>query len=273
MSSKLRCIILSFICVFLVVSCTAAKKEKSKEGLTISSYIPPNEKVLRVGVSANAPPLIYKEGDTIVGLEAEFAKEFAKYLGKSLRFVEVKWVDQIPALQKNWTDIIMAGMSITIARKHKIAFSEPYFRTGQMALVRKVDRNRYLGKGYYSILGQSILLRIGVVKGTTGEFFVRRNFGSAKEILPFSSSNEGTDALINSDIDILIHDAPMVFRLASENESDLVPVASLLTEEYLAWGIRKDDTQLIEAANSFIEKLKSEGKLNAIVNRWIPFIK
>jgi hypothetical protein len=62
----------------------------------------------------------------------------------------------------------------------------------------------------------------------------------------------------------------MIYMLASENEADLVPLSSLLTEEYLAWGVRKNDVELLKAANSFIEALRNDGRLASIVDRWIP---
>jgi ABC-type amino acid transport substrate-binding protein len=44
-----------------------------------------------------------------------------------------------------------------------------------------------------------------------------------------------------------------------------------LSEEYLAWGIRKNDLELLEAANNFVDMMIKEDKLDPILNRWIPF--
>lgn len=235
--------------------------------------IKPDENILRVGVSTDAPPLIYKQGEKVVGLEAELARAFAQYLGKSVRFIEVKWEDQISALLDNRTDIIMSGMSVTKMRQIRISFSEPYYKTGQMVLLHKRNQGR-IPIDYYAIKGMSIILRIGVVKGTTGEAYVLDNFGTAKKISAFDTSKKAVDALLNNDIDILIHDGPIVLMLASENDSrGLTTSNSHLTEEYLAWGIRKNDIELLNSANRFIDFYKREGKLNSIVNRWIPFRK
>jgi len=48
---------------------------------------------------------------------------------------------------------------------------------------------------------------------------------------------------------------------------------SLLTEEYLAWGVRKNDVELLQSANSFINTYKKDNRLHEIVNRWIPLSK
>ena len=96
--SKKRVCMGLFGIVILVwtLGCKTVEKDAPK--------LPPKENALRVGVSTNAPPLIFKQNQEIVGLEADFAKEFAKYLGKSLHFVELKWEDQIPALLENRTE-------------------------------------------------------------------------------------------------------------------------------------------------------------------------
>jgi polar amino acid transport system substrate-binding protein len=226
----------------------------------------PGENAIRVGVSTNAPPLIFKREGKIVGLEADFAKAFADYLGKPLRFVEMKWEDQIPALLNNRTDIIMSGMSITELRQVRIAFSNPYFRNGQMALIRNQDQDRFK-QGYYAIAKSK---KIGTVKGTTGDFFVQKNFEEPKK-LAFSTSKQGVAALKQRRIDVFIHDAPIILQLASENEaSGLTPINTLLTEEYLAWGIRRGDAELLDSANAFIETLKTDDRLMQMVKRWIP---
>lgn len=226
---------------------------------------------------AGFPPLISKQGTEIVGLEAELPWTFAGFLGKSVAFVELAWEDQIPALLENCTDIIMSDMSITPGRQYRIAFSEPYFRTGQIALIRKDDSARVPMPGYYGIFAWMPVVKIGVIKGTTGEFFVKKNFSDAKKIVSFATSQEAVAALKKRwiegyKIDLLIHDAPMIHNLAAENEGDLVPLPALLSEEYLAWGIRKSDVELLESANAFIDGMKKDGKLNSIIKRWIPYI-
>jgi ABC-type amino acid transport substrate-binding protein len=47
-------------------------------------------------------------------------------------------------------------------------------------------------------------------------------------------------------------------------------MSMLLTEEYLAWGIRKEDTKLLNQANDYLKQLKSDGSLNRMIEKWIP---
>jgi ABC-type amino acid transport substrate-binding protein len=248
----------------LFAGCAPTAQQKAKPTL-----IPADQNVLRVGVTAESPPLIFKQNNKIVGLEADFARDLAEYLGKSLRFVELKWEDQISALLENRIDIIMSGMSVTAMREVRIAFTIPYFESGQMALIRRKDLARF-SAGKFSFATSSA---IGVIKDTTGEYYVETQFSSIKRIT-YTDPRAAARDLINSDIDMFIYDAPMVLYLASENESrGLTVLFYLLNEEPLAWGIRKDNVELLDSANNFLRTLNKEGKLNKMIKYWIPFAK
>ncbi len=248
--------------LLVLVGCEAPRQHALKP-----SEIPPDENVLRVGVSTNAQPLVYRQGNTIVGLEADFARELAKDLGKSLQFVEYDWEDLIPALIANRIDIIMSGMSVTRLREVRIAFSIPYFKSGLMALIRREDAARF-NTGLFALTTSSA---IGAIKDTTSEYFVETNYGSVKKVI-FSSTTPAVKALIDKRIDMFIYDAPLILYLASENETKgLTALFTLLTEEYLAWGIRKDNKALLESANNFLKTANSDGRLQQMIKYWIPF--
>lgn len=262
-------ILLYFLIILSLITACGTTNLKS------SADVEPDENILRVGVSTNSPPLIYKQGKKVVGLEADLAQEFAQYLGKSVRFIEVEWVEQIPALLDNRTDIIMSGMSVTKMRQFRISFSEPYYKTGLMALFHKRNLRilpaRYLARG---IKVFSVMARFGVVKGTTGETFVLDNFGDAKKISHFDTPKKAVEALIYNNIDIFIHDGPIILLAASEYDIEgLTTSMVLLTDDYLAWGFRKNDIELLNSANRFIDTYRREGKLNSIISRWISFEK
>jgi len=38
----------------------------------------------------------------------------------------------------------------------------------------------------------------------------------------------------------------------------------------LAWAVRKDNVELREAVNSIIRQWKANGKLDAVIKKWIP---
>jgi ABC-type amino acid transport substrate-binding protein len=241
----------------------------SGQSTTESSRVAPDKNILRVGISSNSPPLIFRQANKIVGLEADLARELATYLGKSLRFVELEWDDQIPALLENQIDIIMSGLTITRLRKVRVAFTLSYFESGQMALVRRQDAARY-STGLFTFATSSA---IGAIKDTTGAYYVETQFSSVKMKL-YTNTSAAVKDLIKKKIDLFIHDAPMILYLASENESKgLTDLFVRLTQEPLGWAVRKDDVKLLNSANNFLRSFNKEGKLSKVIKYWIPLAK
>lgn len=255
--------LLSCLFILLLSSCTAT----SSGPRTVD--IAPNPAILRVGISANAPPLIYTQAKTVTGLEAEFAKKLARYTGRQLKFIHLKWEDQIPALENNRIDIIMSGMSITQSRQYRIAFTTPYLRSGQILLVRLGEKARF-ATGIYSLMNSKYI--IGTVRGTTGDLFITKTINGV-ETKRFQKSSDAVQALIDKKIDAFVYDAPMVCHYAAVNENNkLTAILTMSTEEYYAWGIRRGDTELLDQANSLLRELEEQQELPRMLRTWIPYM-
>ena len=264
----------SFVCgclllVVLLLGCQtpSTKSPPSPSDRSSSSEVPEPVGVLRVGISPTMPPLIYRQDGQIVGLEAELAKGLARHLDYRLEFVEVDWNDQIDYLLEKRTDIIMSGMSVTDMRRIRIAFCAPYAKTGQMALIRRQEIQRFKA-GYYSLVE---IPSIGAIRDTTGDLFIRSRFPDTHKLF-FDTLDDGVRAVIRDKIDILFYDAPSVVLAAARFENHLAFLPKIYQTEYLAWGVRKDNPDLLQKANAYIAALKKDGRLQEMVNRWIPFV-
>jgi ABC-type amino acid transport substrate-binding protein len=223
---------------------------------------------LKVGVTPSFPPVIYKEAGKLAGIDVDFAKALGQELGRPIQFVELSWEDQIEALTDGKIDIIMSSMSITRPRTLRVAFTRPYLAVGQATLVRREDANKY-------ILGFPIRPEgtIGVLKATTGDFLVQQEFSRNKR-KDFKSPEDAAKALQKKRIDMFISDSPVVLWLASMNETEgLVSVPVYLTEEQLAWAVRKSDAELLASVNSALEKFQQDGRATTIIKRWLPLYK
>ena len=223
---------------------------------------------LKIGVTPIFPPVIYKEGGKLAGVEADFARALGEALGRPVQFVEVSWEDQIPALVDGRTDIIMSSMSVTRARELRITFAKPYLIVGQMALVRRGDAGRY-ALGFPARPSGAI----GVLKATTGDFLVQQEFSGNKR-KTYKTGEDAAKALMKKRVDLFICDAPTVWWLAGMHEADdLVAVPIFLTQEQLAWGVRRSDTDLLNSVNAALDKLQQSGRANEIIKHWIPLFK
>ncbi|MFH0879817.1 MAG: transporter substrate-binding domain-containing protein [Lentisphaerota bacterium] len=227
-----------------------------------------SQHILRVGVAADYPPVVFMQNKALAGVEADFARSLAKKLGRKLDFVEMTRDKLVDALMQNKIDIIMSGMSVTDERKVRVAFCAPYLKVGQMALMRRSDSAKF------STLPAIIMsnARVGIQKGTTAEQVVQQKFLNARKLI-YSTSKDAALDLARHRIDLVIDDAPIIWWLASENDTELTVFPTAFTEEYLAWGVRQGNNELLEAANNILAQWDKDGTLDRVFARWIPYMK
>jgi polar amino acid transport system substrate-binding protein len=221
---------------------------------------------LRVGIAAIYPPLAFKQDGELTGIEVQFAQQLGTDLGVKITFVETPFPELIPALRAQRIDIIMSGMSITDDRKKLVSFTQPYLRVGQMRLMRREDVERLKSRAAMN----RPTTRIGVVTGTTGETYVRAHLGRAT-IEGFADVDAAVAALRADRIDVFIHDAPSIWRIVGGFEStehQLQGEYEPLTEEYLAWAVRKND-HLRDRLNTVLHTWRGNGELEHVLDHWI----
>lgn len=71
------------------------------------------------------------------GYDVEIAKRIADGLGKELVIYKTEWDGLVPSLQSDKIDAIVAGMSPTEERKETIDFSENYYTSNFVMVVKK----------------------------------------------------------------------------------------------------------------------------------------
>ena len=226
------------------------------------------EPLLRVGITPDARPMSFLQQGKVAGLEADFAEGLANFTHRRLTYVQLPWDEQIPALLAGKIDIIMSAMTITPARSYRIAFTRPYMITGQVALVRLREQHRF-GSGFSALLNP--MVTVGVVRATSGDLLISQR-KTSKGIVRYDNADQAVAGLFDKEIDAFVYDLPMNFYLgALYADRGLVPITSPLTREQLAWGVRKEDADLRDAANAYLAQLLASGRLEKMVVHWIPF--
>lgn len=221
---------------------------------------------LRVGLSADYPPLVYKQEGRIVGIEADNARAVGEILARPVTLVELPFDQLIPALIAGRIDVIMSGLSVTAERSKQVAFTDAYMRVGQMAIMHRDKVTRFAQP--WSIYREGV--RVGIERGTTGDAFAQRELQNAK-ISYYENAAAAFEGLRRDEIDLYVHDAPTSWQLAQSMENDdLISLYTPLTEEMLAWAVRQEDAALATELNRALGLMKSNGTLQYILNRWIP---
>ncbi len=90
-----------------------------------------------MATNAEFPPYESKEGDKVVGIDADMMRAVCDKLGKELVIEDMAFDSIIAAVDSGKADVGVAGMSVTEDRKKNVDFSQGYTTTTQVIIVRK----------------------------------------------------------------------------------------------------------------------------------------
>lgn len=96
-----------------------------------------SKEVVKMGTNAAFPPFEYIKGSEAVGFDVSMSKLIAKDLNKKLQVVDMSFDGLIAAVQSGAVDFVAAGMTATDERRQNVDFSEPYYESNQVIIVRK----------------------------------------------------------------------------------------------------------------------------------------
>ena len=95
--------------------------------------------VLVMATNAEFPPYEYREGDAIVGIDADIAQAICDELGYELKITDMAFDAIIVAVQTGKADVGIAGMSVTEDRLKNADFSDPYTTAKQVIIVKNPE--------------------------------------------------------------------------------------------------------------------------------------
>jgi ABC-type amino acid transport substrate-binding protein len=231
-----------------------------------TSSVAPDPSLLRIGVTPDTPPLVYEQGGKIAGVEADFARKLAGALDREPVFVELKWADQLDALENDNIDIVMSGMTITRARNFRVNFTYSYMTAGLTPMFR---RNDFAPAGMLPSIVRHQTSTIGCVRDTTGSIYTNNAYIHA-DVIEYADWENAIKGLENGEVNMVIHDAPAVWWAASRKEDTLVAFPELLNREEMAWAIAKTNPDLLDEVNAVLEGWRESGEGVEILKRWFP---
>ena len=138
-------------CSMMLAGCGGDKKEAKKAEPA---------KVLRVGTEpAFAPFEFPKEGSKeLTGFDIELIQAIGKQMGTKVEIAGMGFDALIPALNAGNIDAAIAGMTITEERKKAVTFSDPYYTSGLIVMVKK---DNTAVKSVDDLKGKRIAAQIG----------------------------------------------------------------------------------------------------------------
>lgn len=117
-------------------------------------------------------------------------------------------------------------------------------------------------------------VKIGVQGGTTGEFYVKGNpdmlLDGYKNIdcMAFNNGGLAVKAMLDGQVDYVVIDNEPAYQLLAQYKNDIKVIDIALTQEQYAYGVDKNQPELLEDVNAFIAQIKADGTLEALFEKY-----
>lgn len=229
--------------------------------------------VLRVGVEATYPPFTYRENGKFVGYDMDILDYFVKELGVKAEVIDTQWSGIIPALYAKRFEIIMTCMSYTKSRLEKVAFSIPYAEASQALLIRADDKDKI--KSLDDMAGKVM----GVKLGSPGEAMLpdmEKNLTATKGG-SFSAHKTYDDhpsaylALSQGSVDGVLNTLPTLAQVLKDRPGYYAIVRGVAYQNWAGFAMRKEDTEMKKFADMMLTKMKKDGTLAKLQEKWFGF--
>ena len=221
---------------------------------------------LTMSTNASFPPYeMVADDGSFEGIDVEVAGAIAEKLGLELVVDDMGFDAALTAVQTGKSDIAMAGITVTDDRKEVMDFSDSY-ATGVQVVIVKED------SPIQTIDDLANAEMIGCQKATTGYIYASdtpENGGYGEDhVTAYETGALAVEALKNGQIDAVIIDNEPAKAFAEANPGLKILDGEWVSEDY-AIGMKKGNTQLLDAINGAMAELKADGTFQAIVDKYI----
>lgn len=216
------------------------------------------DKLIMVTEAGFAPYEYYSDGK-IVGVDVDIATEIANYLGKKLVVKDVAFDSIITEVKSGKSDIGAAGISYTEERSKQVDFSVDYTLSKQVVIVKYASRINSLDDLHDK--------RIAVQLGSIADTYVSDEY-SDNTIIRHKKYLSAIEDLKDNKTDCVVMDELPAKAILSENNGLKILEEPLAVDTY-GIIVDKGNTELLEAINTVINKLKSEGKIDEYILKHI----
>ena len=248
-----------------------------------------DENTLVMATNAAFPPYEYKEGNDIVGIDAEIAAAVAKKLGMKLEIVDVEFGSVLTGVSEGKYDMGMAGITVTEDRKKTMDFTETYATGIQVIIVNdgsditSLDSLFVFDDEGNPVALQNTDIRVGVQQSTTGDIYSSSavsgwGFNDLAEddsivtdrVVRYKTGADAIQALKSGKVNCVIIDNEPAKSFVEANEGiHILEGENEYAVEDYAICVKKGNSALLDKINAAIMELTEDGTIDAIVAKYI----
>ncbi|MBR7133150.1 MAG: transporter substrate-binding domain-containing protein [Clostridia bacterium] len=235
--------------------------------------------VLDMATNAAFPPYEYKDdADGFAGIDIEIAELIADKLGMELKIHDVEFGSIVGGVESGKYDMGMAGMTITEDRLKSVNFSTSY-ANGIQSVIVPADSTYASFEDFYTGFdadgnpaGVKEGIKIGVQQDTTGDIYssdtpAKWGFGE-ENVIRYKTGAEAVMALTTGKVTAVIIDNEPAKSFVASTDGLKILEGEYTNEDY-AICVAKKNTELLNKINDALKELTDEGKIQAIIDKYI----
>lgn len=207
---------------------------------------------LRVGMSTFVPWAMRNKQGELIGFEVDVATKLAQDMNVKPEIVPTAWDGIIPALLSGRFDVIIGGMSVTVARNLTVNFSDPYSTSGI-----GIFANKRLAQGF-TTLEQFNRPDVTIVarRGTPAANSVGQRMPRAT-LRQFDEEAPALQEVVNGRAHAMVGSVPLPTHSVKRYPNELfIPVAGPYQVSISAFAVRKGDPDALNLFNNWIRLRK-----------------
>ena len=223
---------------------------------------PTKDKYIIASDSSFAPFVFQDDSNQYTGIDMDLIKAIAKDQGFTVEVTNPGFDAAINSVQTGQADGIIAGMSVTDARKKTFDYSDPYYTANSILAVK--DSSNI--KSYEELKGKTV----GVKTGTASQTFLEENKSKyGYSIKTFSDAASMYDSLNTGSVAAVMDDEPVVKYAIKQGKKLKTPIEGTPSGQ-VAFAVKKgSNPELIEMFNNGLANLKESGKYQEILDKYL----
>ena len=215
---------------------------------------------LTMSTNAQFPPYEMTTDDGgFEGIDVEIATAIAEKLGLELDILDMDFDSALLAVQQGKSDIVMAGVTVNEDRQLVMDFTDSY-ATGVQVIIVKEGSDVTIDN-----MGEGL---IGTQRGTTGNIYCTDDYGE-EHVMAYDDGFTAVQALMNGQVDCVVIDNAPAQEFVKNNPGLTILDTEYAHEDY-AIGLNKGNTALLDAINTALNELISDGTVQTIIDKYIP---
>ena len=223
---------------------------------------PVKSKYVIASYSSFAPFVFQNSSNQYTGIDMDLIKAIAKDQGFEIEITNPGFDAAINAVQSGQADGMIAGMSVTDARKETFDFSDSYYTANTILGVKESSTI----SSYEDLNGKTV----GVKNGTASQTFLTENQSKYGYIIKtFADGSSMYDSLNTGSIDAVMDDEPVLKYSISQGQKLKTPIEGTPIGE-TAFAVKKgSNPELIEMFNNGLANLKASGEFQKILDKYL----